>query len=88
MIALNNDYRINRCDEQNLILEKRRIKQTGNDKGAEYWQIVGYYGTHKSALNGFIKMELRLTNQDIYTLLAKIDELQDAINALNFANES
>ena len=83
-LLIGKDHRIT-TDEQNVILSKRSIYQSGLKAGQERWEIIGYYPSHKSALHDMVRIEMLAVDQYYQTIVAKIDELHGVIEGLDHA---
>lgn len=77
-MRLNNDYRLERLDEMNLVLQKKMIPETGKKKGQEQWKNVRYYPSYEMALNDVVERSLFDVHleDDLFQVRAKIAELK------------
>lgn len=79
LIKLNDKYRI-RGIPMNFVLEEKKIRQGGKNKGEEYWQESGYYPTLKSLLRGIATRHVQTTETEGIQLL--IQEIKNGVQAI------
>lgn len=70
-LQINEDYRIT-TDEKNVMLEQRKVYQEGKNKGQEYYNTIGYYGTLEGAFNGMLNHRIRTSDASSYKELIKL----------------
>lgn len=77
MIKIDERYYIT-ADPNCYILQEKKIKEIGEDKGSEYYENIGYYVSIDSALKGLLKKEIRkyLAKSDVCSLEKAIKEFQ------------
>lgn len=78
-IRITEDVRICSPDPLNYTVEKRRVVQKGDNKGAVQWDVIGYHGRLWDALHSVLHRKINLlidpaSVKDLKTLLAAIDE--------------
>lgn len=77
-MKLTNDYRLEKLDEMNLVLQKKMIPETGKKKGQEQWKNIRYYPSYEVALTDVVELSLFDVGieDDLFQLRAKISELK------------
>lgn len=77
-MKLTNDYRLEKLDEMNLVLQKKMIPETGKKKGQEQWKNIRYYPSYEVALTDVVELSLFDVGieNDLFQLRAKISELK------------
>lgn len=77
------------ADSDNVILQRRRLIYKGVNKGKETIETLGYYSTIKSALRGFVNMEIMATGIETFEAVDKrMDELFEIIANLDIREPS
>ena len=80
MISLNDKWRLV-SDTNNWILEQRKIRgNKSKNKGEEYWETEGYFGTIGHAISFLIEREVRVC-ESIIQLSEKIEELKTELRS-------
>ena len=87
-MKLDDNHRITTF-ERNIVLEKLRkpvekFKKINGVKvsqgmSKERWEYVGFYRTHRAAVDAWVDSELREAPQEVSVLLRKVDELHKKI---------
>ena len=77
MIKIDEKYYIT-ADPHCFILQEKRIKQDGQNKGEEYFENLGCYVSIDSALKGLLKKEIRkyLAKENVCSLEKAINDFQ------------
>lgn len=85
---INDDYKIEACDELNVTLLRRRIVQNGKNKGDEVWDTVAYVPNVKIALQTLVTREINGTGlNDFKEVVAKVDELMKQIEKFKISHD-
>ena len=78
-IKLNEQYQV-RGIPMNFVLEEKKIRKDGKDKGMEHWQEIGYYPTLESLLRGIATRHLQTTETEgIELLIQEIKTFADSV---------
>jgi deoxyadenosine/deoxycytidine kinase len=87
-ILLNNDYRINKIDCRNFIVEKRKINKKTNQ---EYWEHVGGYYPNVDlvckALKDIIIMDSVDECTNVYELIELLAKIQEKYRSIQIIGE-
>jgi hypothetical protein len=83
-MKLDENYKIEALDDNNVILQRRRVVQDEKSKnyGQEQWDIVGYYGNVKAAFQRYCNIQLNNSLENYATIMRKYDELMAKIDTL------
>lgn len=78
---INENWRIETCDDKNITLIKLGVAERGNNIGEQTERVVGYYSSISDALKAMCKKEIFGTGlKDLETINSKIEELYDLID--------
>lgn len=67
------DYRIIRLDTYNIVVQKKKVRKSGNNIGDVYYETEGYYPTVDTALR---KLQRVITNK---ATIKSLDAVIDAV---------
>ena len=81
-MRVNDSVRI-RFEDQNVIIDVRRIVRSGKNEGAEAWDALGYHGTLASAARSLIERHVDLLVEDPET----VKDVRALVAAANRAAE-
>lgn len=84
------DYYLD-TDKYNYILCKRCIRQQGKNKGSEYFEEIGYYGTNiKMLFKRLIELKVHehIENEKYGELLSAIQQILDAMKDLEYETKN
>jgi hypothetical protein len=81
-IRLSEDYQLT-SDKYQYILQERKIAEKGKQKGKERWDNVGYYSKLNQALESYIDMRVKDSdNNSVAGLLSYLKEITKEVKAL------
>ena len=87
-ILLNNDYRINKIDCRNFIVEKRKINKKTNQ---DYWEHVGGYYPNVDLVCKSLKDIIIMDSVDectnVYELIELLAKIQEKYRSIQIIGE-
>ena len=75
------DYQVS-ADQYCYILRKRRMVESGDNKGVAQWDVEGYYGRVEHLLNKLLNLELMENLGDIKYAIERIDAIEQHLDVL------
>lgn len=84
-MILDDDYKIERADDKNVVLYKKRIVKKSKDKtkiGKEEWEAIAYCGNIKHAFKRYCDIQLNGSLDNYMTIINKYDELMKKIDEI------
>ena len=82
IIPIDNDHRL-ASDRHQWIVQERTVTKTGPNKGEERWKNISYWATPQGAVNGMVKLKIRLHDSETLT-----DALEFITNTLNQVSQA
>jgi hypothetical protein len=72
-----------RSDENNIILETKKVAKEGKNAGKEYYSTIGYYGSLEGALNRLLDLKIKGCGANgIQEVLAAIKVIKTEIKSV------
>lgn len=81
----NTNYKIVADEVSIQLLQEYEVK-SGKNKGNKDYKIVGWYSNMKDLYEGLLRREVKRSElTDLYTIIKRIDEVENLIKNMNFS---